>query len=358
MKNIISQFALANPVGEPRPLKVGIINESYILPAAVEGGKSYFLQRINHNIFLNVEGLQRNIAVVTDHLRAKMRAEGIADVERRALQLVPTLGGELYYRTEEGEYWRVYVLIENARSFDQVTPESAELAGRAFGHFQCQLADLPAEELCESIPNFHNMEFRLEQFREAIEADRAGRVGAMRTTIDDLLRRADDMCLAERLHREGKLGKHINHCDTKVNNMLFDEDGTPLCIVDLDTVMPGYVLSDFGDFMRTAACTTTEDDPNVDNVHVDMAVFEAYTRGYLSEATFLTELEKQLLPYGARLFSYMQAVRFLTDYLNGDTYYHIDYPEHNLVRTRTQVRLLEEQERLQPDMEEIIRRYA
>lgn len=358
MKNIISQFALANPVGEPIAVKVGIINESYILPSAIEGGTNYFLQRINHHIFQNIDGLQRNIATVTDHLRAKMRAAGETDIERKALQLVKTHNGQLYHRTESGDYWRVYVKIDNAYSYEQVTPQSAELAGQAFGRFQCQLSDLDFSEVCESIPNFHNIEFRLQQLRDAIAGDAAGRVGKMQSVIDSLLARADDMCLAERLFREGKLTKRINHCDTKVNNMLFDAEGHPLCIVDLDTVMPGYVLSDFGDFMRTAACTTAEDDPNVDNVHVNMAVFEAYTRGYLSTATFLTETEKQLLPYGARLLSYMQAVRFLTDYLNGDTYYHIEYPEHNLIRTRTQVRLLEEQERLQQEMEAIVQRYA
>ena len=163
--------------------------------------------------------------------------------------------------------------------------------------------------------------------------------------------------MAERLFREGKLPKHINHCDTKVNNMLFDEQGKPLCIVDLDTVMPGYVLSDFGDFMRTAANTGAEDDVCLDNIHVDMTIFEAYTRGYLREAKFLTPIEKQLLPFGCRLLSYMQTVRFYTDYLNGDTYYKIQYPEHNLVRTCAQLRLVEEQEKMREEMERIVAKY-
>ena len=162
------------------------------------------------------------------------------------------------------------------------------------------------------------------------------------------------MCLAERLFREGKLVKHINHCDTKVNNVLFDEEGRPICIVDLDTVMPGFVFSDFGDFMRTAANKGLEDDPNLDNIRVDLEVFESYARGYLKEATFLTDLEKELLPYGCRLLSYMQTVRFFTDYLNGDTYYKIAYPEHNMVRTRAQLRLVEEQEKAEEQMRSII----
>ncbi len=354
MQTIISQFALANAVLDPKPVKVGFINDSFILPAAQAGGKSYFLQRINHHIFTNVDALQDNILKVTNHIRAKLLASGVQDVERRVLELVPTKDGKLYYKTPEGDYWRVYVLIENASSQEKVTPESAYLAGQAFGEFQCQLADIPEGELVESIPNFHNIEFRLQQLDDAIRDDKAGRVAQTKDIIDAINARRDAMCLAERLHREGKLPKHINHCDTKVNNMLFDEDGKPMCIVDLDTVMPGYVLSDFGDFMRTAANTGEEDDKNLDNIHVNMEVFEAYTRGYLTRATFLTDLEKSLLPYGCRLLSYMQTVRFFTDYLNGDTYYKIQYPEHNLVRAYAQLRLLEEQEKAAEAMEAVI----
>lgn len=354
MTNIISQFALANAVLDPQPVKVGFINDSFILPAAQAGGKSYFLQRINHHIFTNVDALQENILKVTNHIRAKLLAAGVQDVERRVLELVPTKDGKLYYKTPEGDYWRVYVLIENASSQEKVTPESAFLAGQAFGEFQCQLADIPEGELVESIPNFHNIEFRLQQLDDAIRDDKAGRVAQTKDIIDAINARREAMCLAERLHREGKLHKHINHCDTKVNNMLFDEEGKPMCIVDLDTVMPGYVLSDFGDFMRTAANTGEEDDKNLDNIHVNMEVFEAYTRGYLSRATFLTDLEKSLLPYGCRLLSYMQTVRFFTDYLNGDTYYKIQYPEHNLVRTYAQLRLLEEQEKSEEAMNAVI----
>lgn len=354
MQQIISQFAIQNEVAEPQPLKIGFINDSFVIRAKNPGEKSYFLQRINHHIFQNVEGLQRNIQVVTDHIRQKLAAAGESDIDRKVLQLVPTKDGKLYYLTPEGDYWRVYVLIENAQSQERVTPESAELTGEAFGRFQCQLADLPFDALCESIPNFHNIEFRLWQFDEALKEDKAGRKAGVMDIVAEIDRRREDMCLAERLFREGKLPKHINHCDTKVNNILFDEQGKPMCIVDLDTVMPGFVLSDFGDFMRTAANTGAEDDPVLENIHVDLAIFEAYARGYLREATFLTDIEKQLLPYGCRLLSYMQTVRFFTDYLNGDTYYKIQYPEHNLVRTQAQLRLVEEQERVADQMQSII----
>lgn len=358
MKEILKQFAIGNPVGEPKPLKIGIINDSFIVPALHPGEKSYFLQRINHHIFQNVEGLQQNIYKVTSHIRHKLQQAGETDIDRKVLELVPTKDGKLYYRTPEGDYWRVYVLIENATSQEKLTPESAELTGKAFGRFQCQLSDLPFDELCESIPNFHNIEFRLWQLDEALKADVAGRKAACQDIIAEIDRRRDDMCLAERLFREGKLPKHINHCDTKVNNILFDRDGTPICIVDLDTVMPGFVLSDFGDFMRSAANTGEEDDRNLDNIHVDLKIFEAYTRGYLQEATFLTDIEKELLPYGCRLLSYMQTMRFFTDWLNGDTYYKIRYPEHNLVRTRAQLRLLQEQEKVADEMLRIVKQLS
>ena len=358
MKNILSHFAIPNEVADPQPLKIGFINDSFIVRAKHAGERSYFLQRINHHIFQNVEGLQRNIQTVTDHIRRKLQAAGETDIDRKVLTLVPTKDGKLYHRTAEGNYWRLYVLIENATSQEKVTPEAAELTGEAFGRFQCQLADLPFDALCESIPNFHNIEFRLQQLDEAIAADSAGRKAACADIISAINARREDMCLAERLFREGKLPKHINHCDTKVNNILFDEQGKPMCIVDLDTVMPGFVLSDFGDFMRTAANTGLEDDPNLDNIHVDLGIFEAYARGYLREATFLTDIERELLPYGCRLLSYMQAVRFFTDYLNGDTYYKIQYPEHNLVRTRAQLRLLEEQELVADQMQAIIAQMA
>ena len=356
MEKIIQQFQLENPVQLPEAIKVGIINESYRLKAATEGGKSYFLQRINHNIFQDVEGLQRNIDCVTSHIRQLLLEAGETDVERKVLRVVPTRDGKLYYKTPEDDYWRVYVLIENALSYEQITPEGAYLAGKAYGEFQCQLASLDADTLVESISNFHNLEFRIQQLHEALANDAAGRKAATQDIANYLLERAERMCIAETLYREGKLPKRINHCDTKINNMLFDKDGNPMCIVDLDTVMPGFVLSDFGDFIRTAANTGAEDDPNLDNIHVNMEIFEAYAKGYLSTATFLTDLEKSLLPYGCKRMSYMQAVRFYIDYLNGDTYYKIAYPEHNLVRTKAQIRLFQEQEAVEVQMQELIQK--
>ncbi len=353
--NIIDKFDINAVVAEVKPLGEGLINDTFIV--RTEGdAPDYVLQRVNHHVFTDVAGLQHNIEAVTRHIRAKLEAAGTPDIDRRVLRFIQRKDAPLtyWYDADNDSYWRMMVFIPRTRTFSAVTPDSARDAGRAFGNFQRMLVDIP-DTLVETIPDFHNMELRLRQFREAIDANRAGRLDEVRPMVDDLLRRADDMCLAEQLHRQGKLPKRICHCDTKVNNMLFDEDGNVLCVIDLDTVMPSYVFSDFGDFMRTGANTGLEDDTNLENVTMSLDIFRAFTEGYLSEAkAFLTPVEIENLPYAARLFPYMQAVRFLTDYLNGDTYYKIQYPEHNLVRTRSQVKLLESAEAQAPAMQQII----
>nr|MCR4849341.1 aminoglycoside phosphotransferase family protein [Bacteroidales bacterium] len=229
---------------------------------------------------------------------------------------------------------------------EAVTPQSAYDAGISFGDFESLLADVQ-EPIGEIIPNFHNIEFRLQQLDDAIKADAVGRMKDRE--VQDYVKKIKDiayeMSLGERLFREGQLPKRICHCDTKVNNMLFDKQGNVLCIIDLDTVMPSFVFSDFGDFLRSAANTGAEDDPDLGNIHFNMKIYEPFLEGYLEGTkAFLTPLERELLPYAARLFPYMQAVRFFADYINGDTYYKVKYPEHNMVRTRAQWKLFEEVE--------------
>jgi Ser/Thr protein kinase RdoA (MazF antagonist) len=235
----------------------------------------------------------------------------------------------------------VSAFIKDSVTVETVNPEYSYHAGKAFGNFQAMLADIP-EQLGETIPDFHNMELRARQLREAVEADAAGRLAEeeVREILAEIERHIDDMCLAERLHREGKLPKRICHCDTKVSNMLFDKEGNVLCVIDLDTVMPSFIFSDFGDFLRTAANKVAEDCPEIDKVAFDMDIFRSFAKGYLESASvFLTPVEKENLPYAAALFPFMQAVRFFADYINGDTYYKTSYPEHNLVRTRNQMAL-------------------
>lgn len=339
LREIIFQFIDRKDEIEIQPLGAGHINDSY---KVVAGDKEYVLQRINHAIFQNVPGLQNNILRVTTHIRKKLEEGGATDIDRKVLTIVPAKDGELYYKDISGDYWRVMDFIKNSKSYDVIHPELAYRAGMAFGDFQRMLADLPGGPLFETIPNFHNMEVRLETFRRSVAADKAGRLSEVVGLVEEIENRAEEMCNAERLHREGKLPKRTNHCDTKVNNILFDENDEVLCVVDLDTVMPGYVLSDFGDFIRTGANTGAEDDKNPDNVSVDLAIFEGYANGYLQNASsFLTDTEIDNLAFGAKLLTYMQIVRFFTDYIDGDTYYKTEYPEHNLVRTKAQFKLLQ-----------------
>lgn len=355
LQDIAAQFATKGTVSKITPLGNGLINDTYLARTDSAETPDYVLQRINHRIFTDVDGLQRNITAVTRHIRRKLMDEGADDIDRRVLTFIPLRdnAAQTYYFDGES-YWRVMLFIPDARTFESVTPEYSRFAGEAFGNFQAMLIDIP-DELTETIPDFHNMEFRLRQLREAIDNDAAGRLDSVRDIAEDLMRRADDMTLAERLHREGRLPKRICHCDTKVNNMMFDLKGRVLCVIDLDTVMPSFVFSDYGDFMRTGANTGAEDDQDLSRVSFDMEIFRAFTEGYLKSAgSFLTETEIENLPYAAALFPYMQAVRFFADYLNGDTYYKIAYPDHNLVRTRAQIKLLESVEFHMPEMAQFI----
>ena len=251
------------------------------------------------------------------------------------------------YLESWGKFWRVSIFIPEAMTYEAVNPEYSEYAGEAFGNFEAMLSDLP-EQLGETIPDFHNMELRMRQLEDAEKADLSNRLaedgeaygGELHSILREMHRFGDEMCKAERMYREGLLPKRICHCDTKVNNMMFDKDGSVLCVIDLDTVMPAFVFSDFGDFLRTAANPVPEDSPELDKVDFDMEIFRAFSRGYIKGTrSFLTDVEKKNLPFAACLFPFMQAVRFFTDFINGDTYYKIKYPEHNLVRTRNQMAL-------------------
>ena len=353
--SIVSHFQMQGTVREIKPLGSGLINDTYKVTTVEADAPDYVLQRINHAIFQNVEMLQSNIEAVTGHIRKKLEEKGEADVERKVLHFIPTAEGKTYWYDGEN-YWRIMTFIPRAKTYETVNPEYSYYAGAAFGNFQAMLADIP-DTLGETIPDFHNMEFHhfLVQLRDAVAADAAGRVQEVRYFLDEIEKRADEMCKAERLFREGKLPKRVCHCDTKVNNMMFDEDGTVLCVIDLDTVMPSFIFSDYGDFLRSGANTGLEDDKNPDNVNFNMEIFRAFTKGYLeSGKSFLLPIEIENLPYAAALFPYMQCVRFLADYINGDTYYKIQYPEHNLVRTKAQFKLLQSVEEHTPEMKKFI----
>ena len=352
LKHIVAQFAIEGNVAEVKPLGNGLINTTY--KVVTEGSApDYVLQHINTAIFPDVEMLMGNIVAVTGHIRKKYEAEGVADINRRVLSFVPANDGKYYYE-HDGKFWRVMVFIPDTVSQTAVTPETSRIVGETFGHFQAMLADIPVQ-LGETIKDFHNMEFRLQQLREAVAENKAGRLAEVQWLVDDLENRAEEMCKGERLHREGVLPKRICHCDTKVDNILFDKDGNVLCVIDLDTVMPNFIFSDFGDFLRSAANTGAEDDKDLDNVNFNMDIFRAFAEGYVKSAKcFLTPVEIENLPYAACLFPYMQTVRFLADYINGDTYYKTQYAEHNLVRSKAQFKLLQSAEAALPAMKAFI----
>lgn len=353
LTNIASKFLIDGTIASIAPLGNGLINDTYLVKTVEESTPDYVLQRINHNIFTDVPALQKNIEAVTGHIRKKLLDANTPDIDRRVLKFIPTAEGKTWFLDGEN-YWRVSQLIPDAVTVSEVTPESARHAGEAFGNFQAMLADLP-EPLAETIPDFHNMEFRLTQLHQAVEADPVGRVKEVLPLLKIIEDNAPEMVRGEQLYREGLLPKRACHCDTKVNNMLFSKEGEVLCVIDLDTVMPSFVTSDFGDFLRTAACTTPEDHPVPEEVKFRMDIFNAFTEGYLKSASsFLTPLEKELLPWGAMLFPFMQAVRFLADYINGDTYYKIAYPTHNLVRTKAQLAMYQDAKNHLPQMQQTI----
>ena len=338
LKGIVEKFNVEGTIASIRSLGNGLINDTYLVVTAGEND-DYVLQRINNSIFQDVDLLQHNVEAVTSHIRKKLIEAGEDDISRKVLHFVETGEGKTYYMDGAGRYWRVSVFIPRAKTFEAVTPEYSYYAGKAFGNFEAMLVDLP-ETLGETIPDFHNMELRMRQLRDAVAQDAKGRLSEVRDIVDELESHAHEMCKAERMGREGKLPKRVCHCDTKVNNMMFDEEGRVLCVIDLDTVMPSFVFSDYGDFLRTGANFVAEDDPEIGKVGFREDIFESFTKGYLESAkSFLTPVETENLPYAVALFPYMQCVRFLTDYINGDTYYKIKYPEHNLVRTRNQLAL-------------------
>ena len=336
LTTILNQFDIKGTVSEIKPLGNGLINDTYKVTTQEEDAPDYVLQRINDSIFTDVDLLQRNIEEVTTHIRQQLEAKGADDIDRKVLTFVKAHDGKTYVKDQDQQYWRISVFIPRAITQEAVNPESSYYAGKTFGEFEAQLTDI-TDRLGETIPDFHNMELRRDQLRQAVKEDRAGRAEGVKDFIAEIERYMDEMCLCQRLFREGKLQKHVCHCDTKVNNMMFDEEGRVLCVIDLDTVMPSLFVSDYGDFLRTAANTIAEDSPEFGKIDFRMDIFESFTRGYVESASaFLSPLEISLLPHAAELFPYMQAVRFLWDYLNGDHYWKCKYPEHNLVRAQNQ----------------------
>lgn len=336
----------------------GHINDTYILKTDQVQGPDYLLQRINHHVFKDIPLLMHNILLVTDHLRRKYADQGL-DVNQCVLTPIATTQGTYYYK-ENGHYWRMFTRIRGTKSYDIVhTEQQAGEGGRAFGRFQAMLSDLNADKLGEVIPNFCHIGYRLNNFHAALQADVSGRRSEVQREVDFLESRQGRMCRILEMAERGELPLRITHNDTKFNNVLLDQQDRAQCVIDLDTVMPGYVAYDFGDAIRTIINRGAEDARDLDTVQLNLPLFRAYTKGYFEEAhVFLNEKEVYSLIEGTLLFPYMQAVRFLTDYLQGDQYYKIQYSTHNLQRTKAQIKLLQEIEKHQQELDASIHQLA
>jgi Ser/Thr protein kinase RdoA (MazF antagonist) len=350
--SIIRRFRINGNVKNAFPFGSGHINDSY---KVLTNDKNYLLQRINHEVFKDVRGLTSNISKVSDHLADKLTGSHSV---MQTLSSIRTLNGEFIYKDEEENYWRIFDFIENSKSYNRVeNPELAYEGGKAYGWFIKMLNDFPVNTLVETIPMFHDMDFRLENFQKALNTNPAGRAEEVSKDIEFVNQRAEEMKRILKLGRESKIPIRVTHNDTKINNVLFDQEGKGICVIDLDTVMPGYVHYDFGDAIRTFTNKADEDEKDLAKVSISLPLFEAFTKGFLSETkSILTPTEIENFVLSARTMTFIIGLRFLTDFIDGDVYYKTHYPGHNLVRANVQFKLIESMEAQVSLMEEIIRK--
>lgn len=369
---ILNFFQLDGRIVSVQPYGNGHINDTFLVilkehetdSMRREGiqpcEKRYILQRMNDGIFRNPAELMENVVNVTSFLRRKIEKQG-GDPERETLNIIPTLDGHSFAADQNGDNWRVYRFIDDAVSYDQVEkPDDFYQSALAFGHFQQMLADFPAETLHETIPDFHHTPKRLEAFKKAVEEDICGRAAGVREEIRFILDREADTHVLQDMLERGELPLRVTHNDTKLNNVMIDrETGKGLCVVDLDTVMPGLSLHDYGDSIRFGASTAAEDERDLSKVSCDMELFEIYTKGFIEGcAGSLTEAEIRMMPMGAKLMTLECGMRFLTDYLQGDVYFKIHREGQNLDRCRTQLKLVKDMEEKWAQMEALTAKYG
>ena len=347
---IAGQFDLKGTIAEIKPLGEGFINDTYVVKTEGDA-PDYILQRKNHLIFPDVPGMMDNIKAVTEHIKKK-----VADPMRETLTVIPAKDGKLYVKDGEN-FWAVCLFIPDTTSPSRAEfPEQAYQGGLGTGRFQALLADFD-KPLNETIKGFHNIRWRFQQWDETIAADRVGRVAQLKEEISWIESRRKEMLDFWSLVEDGTIPMHVTHNDTKISNVLFNKaDGSMLCMIDLDTVMTSTSLNDFGDAIRIYANTGAEDEKDLDKVELDMEMFKAYTEGYLHERkASMVQSELDYLAFSARYITFEQVLRFLMDYIDGDRYYKIAYPDHNLVRTRAQYKLLQSMEGKYEQVLKIIR---
>lgn len=358
IKHVINQFLFEGEYVSSEEMTSGNINSTYKLIYRTKDGteNQYVLQKINKVAFKEPMKLMDNIQLVVDHITASMARKKVS-CDRRILEFILTRQGNYLYLDQHGDYWRADIFISNATAYNSITnPLHFYEAGRCFGEFQRYLFDFPIDKLIETIPDFHNTTKRFYAFVAAVSGDKAGRVAKLENEIDFFFERRKMMNRIVALTESGELPLRVTHNDTKLNNVLIDNDtGKAICVIDLDTVMPGSILYDYGDAIRYGACTAAEDEPDTSKIGIDMNLFRLFTDGFVSEiANTITEQEIVNLPLGIAVITCELAMRFLTDYINGDEYFKVQYPEHNLVRAHAQMKLLEEIEAHYDEMQEYV----
>ncbi|MCE4564150.1 aminoglycoside phosphotransferase family protein [Maribellus sp. CM-23] len=354
---IARNFKLEGQVEEVKPLGEGFINDTFIIKT-VGDSPNYILQRKNKNIFSPIPAMMDNIQKVCLHIKKKVEQAG-GDPLREAMTIIPATDGKLYFLDEEDEYWAVCLFINDTIAYDAAeTPELAYAGGKGIGKFQSLVADLN-EPLVNILPGFHDIRYRFKQWDAVLSKDPVGRKAQVAEEIAWIEDRKEEMLNFWKMVEEGTIPTRISHNDTKINNILFDKNGDVLCVIDLDTVLSSTVLNDFGDAMRFYTNTGLEDDENLDNVSMDLEIYKAFAKGYLEEAgSFLTEKELEYLAFSAKYITYEQVLRFLMDYIDGDNYYKTKSPEHNLIRTRAQYKLLQSMEEQYGQMQQAITEFA
>jgi hypothetical protein len=360
LRPIINHFKIEGTFLSAQPYGSGHIHDTFLVRTVEEAADDYLLQRINHYVFKNVTHLMSNIERVTKHIQKKISLVSESEAAREYLTFIPTKNEKYYYQDLSGNYWRVSIFIGDSFSYDVVdSPEKAYAGGRAFGKFLALLADLSPDSLYETIPDFHNVEYRLDKFHQTVKNNPVQRVKEASQEIEFVKVREEEMKCIIRLGREGKIPKRVTHNDTKFNNILFDDAGNVLCVTDLDTVMPGYIHYDFGDAIRTATNTGAEDAQDLSKVSMDIQLFEAFSKGFLEETrSFLIETEIEYLAFSAKLLAFTIGLRFLTDFIDGDKYFKIHRQGHNLQRARAQFKLLQSMEEQYEAMKGIIKEIA
>jgi len=360
LMQIAEKFQIDGMIEQIKPHGNGHINDTYLLTCHSDSQKRhYILQRMNHDVFKDPIGLMENIIGVTTFLRKKI-TEHSGNPEREALTVVCTQSRKSYCRLEDGTYWRMYLFVEDATSYDAVENQNDFYESAvAFGHFQKLLEDYPAASLHETIPNFHNTVDRLAKFKAAVEKDALKRAKDVQKEIQFVLDRADDCCILCDMLSSGELPLRVTHNDTKLNNIMIDNTtGKGICVIDLDTVMPGSALYDYGDSIRFGANTGAEDEKDLSKISCDLELFSLFTKGFIEGCEgALTEKEILMLPMGAKLMTLECGIRFLTDYLEGDSYFKIHRPEHNLDRCRTQFAMVKDMEDKWTQMQAVVEQY-